>query len=726
MAKRPTKAPEAETDAVEAEKKPKKAERVSAMDHEELAGIVKAAVDDAVDYIDSNIAPEREEAQKFYRGEPLGDEEDGRSSIVMTEVRDVILAMMPSLLRIFLSSERYVEFLPRREDAIDVAEQQTDYINHIIQVDNPGFEIFYSAFHDALRKKTGIFKAWFEKRKEVVELESSGLNAEQLAIIMNEDGVEVLEVEEEGDEGEIEVRYKRTREIEEFKVAAVPPEEFLIARNARDVETADFVGTRQLKTISDLVAMGYDLDEITENAGTDTGFETNNEKEARNPALNVLKGGSAEQTDADPTMRRVYYTESFIRVDADGDGIAELRRICTLGDHHYILHDELWDDLVPFAVISPDPEPHMAIGYSMADQTKDLQRIKTNIVRNTLDSLAQSVFPRMGIVEGQVNVADALNNEVGAVIRQKQPGMVQIYDMPFVGQQSLAVLSYVDDIGAKRTGITKASQGLDPDVLQSTTKAAVTATMSAAQERIEMIARIFAETGVKRLFKILLRLVCRYQQNPRIVRLRGSFVSVDPRDWDAEMDVVVNVGLGTGNVSDRLAALNILAAKAEQAVVNMPDNPLFGIRELRSMYAKMLEMAGIKDVSRYVRAVPPDIDQQMAQQRQQAQGQAQDPTTLLAQVEVQKAKINGEAQVAKVNLDQWKAEQENDRERDRMEADFMLRAMELQLKYGAQVDIAQIKAMVDRERHAMSAQAQVQQAALQPPQPQGAMNGPTS
>lgn len=664
---------------------------------EEYQGILKAAISDAIDYVDTHLAPSRQEAMKLYRGEPLGNEEAGRSQIVMTELRDVVQAMLPSLLRVFCSTERYVEFLPAQPEDAPLAEQMTDYIQHILMVENNGFSVFHDAMKDALISKTGVIRWRVEEKTEVTENQYSGLDEEGFALLISEEGAQVVSFQTEPDAGEdampsISATIRRTTERKRFVVEAIPPEEFLIDRNARDVASSLYVGHRQILTVSDLVEMGYDFDEVVEHAGSEDGFINNTETQTRVPAIVDMMRG---QENSDPSSQRVYYVENFIRVDKDNDGIAELRRVCTIGGSCYVLHDEVVTE-APFTLLTPDPLPHAAIGFGISDQVRDLQMIKTSIVRSVLDSLAMSIHPRVVGVEGQVNFDDLLNNENGAVIRAKQPGMVQSLDTPFVGIQAMPVLEYMDAIRAGRTGMTKASQGLDPDVLQSTTKAAVTATMAASEQRLEMIARIFAETGMKALFRGLLRAVVKNQDKPRTVRLRNSWVAVDPRSWTAEMDVIVNVGLGHGNATERTQLLLGLAQKQEQALISMgPDNPLCSLVEYRNTLAKILELANIRDASRYLKPVTTDSLAQLKPPAQQ-----QDPSAAILQAQIANDK-------AKNDLEMWKARAADDRERDRVEADVMLRAAEMSLKYGAQVDTATIRAMMDRNRQdAMQQQAQ--------------------
>jgi hypothetical protein len=673
-----------------------------AMSEEAFQGAVKAAITDAEDYIDDEIAPQRRLATKFYRGDNFGNEEEGRSQVVMTEVRDTILAMMPSLLRVFTASEKPVEFSPRKAEDVPMAEQATDYVSFVFNNDNPGFSIMHSWLKDALTTKLGVVKWYTAKTYDVTETSYSKLDQAQINVLQTDSTVSSLEAVQTG-EGEpdpmtglpshlFDVFVRRQFERERQVVECVPPEEFIIARNARDLDSADYVGHRSLKTMSELVGMGYDFDEIEQNGNTSSSFDLNTEAQTRNPGLREFLGGTSDSSD--PSMRRYLYVESYIRIDKDGDGVAELRRVCTLGEASYILHDEVAED-VRFAVICPDPEPHMVIGSSIADQVMDLQLIKSNIVRNTLDSLAQTIHPRTAYVEGAVNTDDLMNVETGGLVRVTQPGMIQELGSTFVGQQAMPILAYIDDIKASRTGMSKASQGLDADVLQSTTKAAVTATMSAAQERLEMVARIFAETGVRRLFRGLLKEIIRHQDRPRVVRLRNSWVPVDPRAWDADMDVVVNVGLGTGSIEQKVQTLMAVLAQQKEILQTLgPNNPIVTIKQMRNTIAQILELQGVKDASRYFNEITPEIEQQMAQPPQPAP----DPAQILAQVEAEKIKKDIEIADKKMAVEIATQKASDDRERDKIETDLWLKSYEMGLKYGVVVPVEQAFALIDRPR----------------------------
>lgn len=666
------------------------------MSDEEFRYIVFQAIEDSETYIDSYIAPERQTAMSYYLGNAFGNEEDGRSQVVMTEVRDTVLAMMPSLLRIFTGGDKILEFVPKSAEDVEAAEQATDLINYIFMQENSGFRILHDSIKDALILKTGILN-WYKLDDEAVEYYTySGLSVVEANMIAQDPGIEVDVYAEESDmmtgQQVVSMQVRRIRKTPRYIVECVPPEQFLIDNEAMSIDDAIYVARRRLLTVSDLVSMGYDRNEIEMNAGTG-GFEMNQEVIVRNPADQSFFG--ITQT-SDETTDKVFYVESYIRIDKDGDGIAELHRVCTIGNGAYILHDEVVQ-AAPFAILSPDPTPHTIFGQSVADQTMDLQLIKSSIMRNTLDSLAQSIHPRTVVVEGQVNMDDVMNNETGAIIRARTAGAVIPFATPFVGQSALGVMAYLDEVKTQRTGISRTSQGLDADVLQSTTKSAVQAQLSASQDRIEMIARLFAD-GLKRCFQGLLQLVVQHQDKEKIMRLRNKFVPVDPRGWDSSMDMIVNIALGRGSDESRLMGLAAIVQMQQQAIEKYgPNNPLVDLAQFRNTLAQMTMLQGFQDASQFWKEVNPEEVALFMQQMSAGQNKP-DPATLLAQVEAEKIKADIIINASKQELERQKALADADFQRDKLIAESLLKAAEIQAKYGTQVDIATIRADIDRQR----------------------------
>ena len=666
-------------------------ERPQAMDEDTFRAAIRARFDDAVDYIDSWVAPSRAQATDYYKGGPLGNEEAGRNQIVMTEVRDKTLALMPDLMRIFTSSDRIADFSPNNAGTTEQATQQTEVVNHVFYEDNPGFLILYSLLMDGNVRKAG-FATWrWSDDETVMEERFSGLEQGQIQLLLSDRDVEVVEATESADfPGLFDVVARRYGGKQRCIVEAVPPEEVVIARDARDLDTASYIGRRQEKTFSDLVAMGYPIETLEEYAGSGDVFSNNLEAQARNPAVQQFT-----RSETDQASKTTLYAEHYARIDRDGDGIAELRRVCTIGGSCHVLLDEVIG-MAPVAAFCPIPEPHTVIGMSVADQVSDLQRILSRLTRDTLDSLSESIRPRTWMVEGMVNEDDMLNNELGGVIRMRQPGMAGEFNRTFLGRESMPVIKWFDDLSAKRTGITGAAQGLDPDVMQSTTKAAVQATVQGAQARTELIARVYAETGLKRLMKGIRDTLIRHQDRPRTIRLTGGWVEVDPRVWDASLDVRVNVALGRGNDDDKVQSLVQVAAAQEKVIMQLgPFNPLCDLSNLRETYAQIIHLMGFKDAAKYFKELPPQLMAQLAQQAAQAPKQPQDPGVLLAQIEQQKAQFEAQAATEKLKLQKYEIDLENQRKYAEMRQDLLIKIAEIQAKNKVELDIARLEAATD-------------------------------
>lgn len=659
------------------------------LSEEEFAGRVRMAIASAERFIDDHVTPHRVEAAKYYRGAYFGDEEEGRSQVVLSEVRDTIQAMMPSLMRIFTSGQKIVEYMPRTPEDVVVAEQASDTVNFIFNEMNPGFQILHSVFKDALLKRAGIVTWWAESEDKVVEKHFSGMTEEEVLLFRQNNPT--AEFKYIYPETSINPLYPTTYKFcvklvdrqAKYRIRALPPECFIIDKRARDTDRMfDIIGYRDLVSVSDLIEMGFEEEDILEHGapGDDDLWVAEMEEQERNP------GYETPYDDNEPSLKRVKYMKVYIRIDKDGDGIAELRCIHAIGDTCYILKDEVVDH-APFALFCPDPEPHTVFGHSLADVTMDLQRIKSHVMRATLDSLAQSIFPRTVIVEGQVNIDDVLNKEVGAVVRARQIGAVQDMSTPFVGQAAMPILDYLDQIKAQRTGITPTSQGLDADVLQSTTRAAVNAQISASQDRIELIARTFAETGMRQLFSGLLKLITRHQDKPLLIRLRGQWVPVDVSQWDANMDCIVSVALGRGDDAQQMGFLTQLAQKQEQILQQMGlSNPLVKPSQYANTLNQIVRKAGFKNPESFFSPISPEQDAQIAQAQDASKSQQKDPNQLLAEVELAKAQADTFAKLQSQAIQRAQLQLDSDLKRDQMEADIILKAAEIAAKGGQPVD----------------------------------------
>lgn len=671
---------------------------------EEIGAMIQQELTDARVYIDLEVGPMRAAATQAYRGILDTAFEDAaeltsqsfldqsispatRNEITSRDVRDSILGLMPDLMRIFTSTQSVCEYKPENVESVEMAEQATDYANYVMMRDNCGFRILHDAFKDALKFKASIVKVWWDDSTIVRTEHYRNLNPDNVFILEQDPEVETIEVikkivvDENGqtiNNGTdsmgtpiVDVRIKRRVKNGRIKLTPLPPEEFIIDRRARSLDKFTICGHRSMKTVGEMVALGFDEDTVREHV-TSPEMDTNVEYIARQPWARVV--GSFDGLN--PAMQRVLVVEAYCWLDSDGDGVPELWQIWTLGPSYKIIHKEMVDYL-PFADFHCDPEPHTFFGESISDVTMDIQRIKTQIWRDSLDSLAQSVRPRMAIVEGQVNYDDVLNNEIGSIIRMRQPGMVQPLDTPFVGQNAFPMIEYIDSVLEKRTGVSLQSMGLDADSLQSTTRLAVQQQVSASQGRVELLARVLAE-GVRKVFDLILKLSCTHQDKPRIVQLRGKFVPIDPRYWNADMSVEIAVGLGDGTAEQKITVLMGIKQAQEQILMTLgPQNPLVGFPQYSYTLRKLAELAGFRDATKFFNELPANF--QMPPPPQPAQ---QNPEMVKAQAQVQQMAAQHELDVQRLQLDQQKATAENARLVARDNAEMDLKRQELNMRAG--------------------------------------------
>ena len=674
----------------------------------DLQAILDNEIDNAIGYISSETVEERREALMAYNRELYGNEVEGRSMIVTGEVAEAVDGALPQLLRVFTQSDDVVRFEPKAPGDEEAAKQATEYCNWVMMNDNPGFDVFATWFKDALLQKNGIVKVWWNDETSVDKESYKDLTEEELALLLADGQMEIVS-QEQIQVGEApapvdpmlvqqamaqglpppqpqmvplfsyNVKVKKVNKKGSVKVENVPPEEFLISKKAKRIDDAPFVAHRRLTTRSELLAMGFSKDKINDLPTYDD-LTFTPERVAR-----FSNGEQPDDPSLDKSMDEIETFECYIRTDYDKDGIAELRRVFYAGQT--ILENEE-ADFIPFCSICPIPMPHKFFGHSLADRVTDIQKIKTTITRQMLDNLYLSNNARMMVVDGQVNLDDMLTVTPGGIVRVKNPAAVTPLQVPLVASQAFPMLGYMDQVQQKRTGVTEASQGLDPNILQNATATAVAMVQNAGAARIELIARIFAETGVKDLFKRVLHLVCKYQDKQRIVRMRGKFVTIDPREWSNEYDLTVNVGLGTGNREQQMAMTAAVLQKQEQLLGTMGmANPFVSPAQYRNTLGRFIESAGFKDTNEFFREITPEIESQILapQQPQPDPASAAIMQQATAQIEIDRAKALNDIEIAKA-----KAEAQIQLEREKAAANLQLKTAEFQAE--AQLKAAKVGA----------------------------------
>lgn len=661
------------------------------MDEATLKAITDEEIRNSLGFVGGKLSEQRRKAMYYYLGKPIGDlappEVEGRSSVVSTDVADTVEWMLPNLLKIFTAGENVVEFAPQGAEDEAAAKQATDYVNYVFYKQNPGFLLMNSWFKDALLQKVGVLKVFWDSKRDETREEYQGLSDLELTMILQDDDLEVVEHSAYPDQSQQpvaaadammglaqpvmlhDVTLKRVKDVSQVRIEAVPPEEFLISREAKSIESARFVAHRSIKTISELRAAGYkNIDDITSDDVGSYNMERMERISFDDEQAFVFGNNDSA---LDESQRQVWVTECYIKVDFDGDGISEWRKITRAGDQ-IIDNEEI--DTPPFVAITPILLPHRFFGLSIADQAMEIQRSKTGVMRAALDNFYLSVNQRVGAVEGQVNLDDLLTSRPGGVVRMKSPSALVPINQPALGAAPIQMLEFLDTVKENRTGFTRYSQGNSADSLNKTATG-INIITNRSDQRVELIARVFAETGVKDLFRKILKLVTQHQDKESVIRLNGQWAAIDPREWKNQFDLTINVGLGTGNKDQIVAHLNTLMQIQERGMQ-------IGISDPQTIYhaaSKLAENLGFKQASQFFI----DPSSKPPQQPQP------DPKLIEAQ--------------HKAQLEQWKAEQEFRLKEQELEATIALRREEMLLKYQQQQDpftalYQQTQGMIDGPR----------------------------
>jgi hypothetical protein len=677
------------------------------LSEDEIQNTVTSAVREAVDFVETEVSPDRIKAQKYFDGKSAVDFEEGRSRVTATKVRDTIRAIKPALMRVFLQSDKPVEFIPNTPQAVMGADQATKYAKYIFERNN-GFRILSDVFHDALIKKVGVAKVYYDEVQHVEIDEYSDLTPEQLAFIENDPESEVLSQEETIiaeaviDEMGIEIqprmasynlRVARTSTKGQIKIQSVAPEDFFVDRMAVSIDDCYVCGHTSEARVGDLVAMGFDFETVYNLGGAADGTVDDEEELARRGWDDT----DDDENAADPSMRKVQFTEAYMKMDIEGTGVPRLYKFICAGNDYEILDYELCD-YIPFAVFEVDPEPHTFFGRSLAEIVIEDQDAATSLLRGLLDGLAMANNPRVMAVQNLVNMDDLLNNEIGGVVRVKDINALREFSIGNGASAALPALQFYDEAIRAKTGVTGAAMGMDADALQSQTAAGVNAAVQAASAVSELIARNLAEGGMRQMFRLIAQ-IARANPNPNeMMRLDGQFVPVDPRSWTNDLDLVTNVGLGNNRREDRIAALQMTMQTQMQIwQAYGPTNGIVSMTGIRNTLADILGMAGIHNADRYYNPMNPQIEQQMLMMAAQAaqgdpsQQPPSDPNMAFLQAEQMKMSARVQADMAKTQLDAEKMRMDDDLERDRMAQDLAIKAAELLAKTGVQLDLNAIK-----------------------------------
>ena len=624
----------------------------SKLTDDELISRVNSEIADSIGYNDT-VSDQREKAMEYYYGLPFGNEVDGRSQYVDSSVMDTIEWIKPSLMRVFAAGDEMVTFEPVGPEDVEAAQQATDYVNYIFTKDNPGWEILYTWFTDALLQKNGIVKCWWDEYEDWNREEYNGLDEQEFNALILNPSVEVIEHTPYQDDYGMkhDVVLSRQSYVGKVRIENVPPEEFLISREAKSIADARFTCHRVLKTLSELRIMYPDEDLDPQELGSGEDLHTYDEERLARFEFDDSRGlpwSDGNVNSEDDTLQTYWLHESFMRMDYDDDGIAELRKVCSVGQK--VLANEPIDR-IPFVSLTPVKIPHKFFGMSIADLVMPIQEIKSVLMRNLMDNMYNQNFGRYAVLEGQANLDDLLTQRPGGVVRVKSPNAIMPLATPQLEQASFSMLDYLDKLRESRSGVNKFSQGLNENALTShTTATAVAATMTAAQSRVELIARCFAETGVKELMKNIYELVLKNQDHQRVIKLRNKWVPVRPDMWKDQYDCTVSVGIGNGNRDQQLMHLTTMLQFAGDAMRG--GLKIVSEKNMYNMGAALVRNMGFQNVDDFLtdpESVPPQPDPREQMEQAELQLKQKELEIKAADIQVKQMKIQQDAAEAQVD-----------------------------------------------------------------------------
>lgn len=711
------------------------------MSEANLVALIESLEQDCYGESDGTLANERSAALDRYNGALLGNEVPGRSAAISTDLRDTVEAVVPQLLRIFLSGDDVVRFDPRGPEDVAQAKLETDYINFVVTQRNNAFVLFSTWFRDALLQKNGYVKAWWETRSDVMVEYYQGQTQDSLAILQADPCVEIVGLSPYMDEyGQqiFDVQLRRKKETGYVKTDNVPCEEILVHSSHREVglENCIFVEHRRNLTLSEIRQMGIDVPDDW--AGEEYDPTTREESISRDRFAEITQ----QQYDSiDPATRRATYKEIYARIDEDGDGVAELRRICMV-NRHVVVDEEA--DMIPFSVCTPVIQPHRHIGYGYYDFLKEIELAHTALLRVFFDNNYLSVNGRYAVNVDTVNVDDLLTSRPGGVVRTKGDPSASIFPIthPSTGETALSAMTYLDAWKKQATGVVMDSSVLSADILNKSTATGISQAISVWQARIEAVARCFAETGMKDLFRIVHGLAAKNATSQERVQLNQQWHAVDPREWTKRTDLTVTLGLGTGSKEIKVQFL-------QQALVGMVQGlqgglPTVTVQNVYEMQKELFKEMGYRDADRFVtdptqnppQPKPPPESVQVAQIKAQADQAAAQQDAAMKERELQlQAQVKDREQQNALLIqqqndarDDLRAQREHERElqrmamedareRERMVLDAQLKREEMQLKTQAAVQAAQVKGEAVVRSSEYTAQAAV--ASKPPPKDDG-------
>lgn len=645
----------------------------------------------------AKLSQDRARALDYYNGDLSKDlpAATGRSSAVSMDVADTIEGIMPQLMDVFMGGDEVVKFEPVGPDDEQAADQETKFINHVFLNQNSGFLTLYSFVKDALLSKTGVVKVWWDENERESKETYLDKSADEYAMLAADDEIEITAHTEHDGLHDVEITTRKN--VSQARVMGVPPEEFGIEPSARTIRDANYCFHKIVdRTEQDLIDQGYDAADVKKLPSYRAW--TGGEEQSRD-----MNEETASSPDNNTATRRVEITEHYIRMDYEGSGKACLYRVTTGGPAGQILHrdgkpDVIEFDVVPFAAMTPIIVTHRFYGRSLADLVLDIQKIKTALLRQLLDNAYLSNNPRVEVGEDGATdntLDDLLVSRPGGVVRTKRVGSLAWQVVPNIAQNVYPLVEYMDGVREWRTGVTKQGQGIDANALQNQSATAVNQAFTASQARVRLIARIFAETGIRDMFWLLHKTIKQHANQQQAVKIGYGWVPVDPREWQERDDLTIHVGLGTGSRAEQAGRLAMIAQAQEKMLAGgmtniVPPDRVFNLA------AELTKVAGYKDPQIFF-ADPDEKDPETGQPKNPAPQPQPDPAMLKVQADMQikqqEMQFKGQELQAKAQIDQVADQRKAQIEQVQAQADIETQDRKMQ----AEMALAQQRFALERE-----------------------------
>jgi len=636
-----------------------------------------------------------EEPLRYYLGLPLGNEQEGRSSLVSTDVADAIEWIMPQIMKSFTQNNEVVVFDPVNEGDELQAQIESEYVYDVLMKQNDGFTLIHQFVKDALMQRNGMLKVYYEDDEKITTYNYSGLTEDQLAVALLDEDSEILELTEDESQSENPLEQEPTTYSAKIKVTEkcgkicidpVAPEEFRVNTQHNNISLANARFTCHIvnKTLSDLREEGYKDEDIEDLVSSDllrSAYRFNYQNEPTQ-VPSVLS--------SDDANRLVEVTECYLKLDVNGDGIAELMKVTVAGVETptVILSMEEIDSL-PWISTTAILMSHKFQGLSIYDRLKSIQDNKTAIIRNIMDNMYLQNNQRNVVLEGQVNLDDLLVSRPGGLIRVKRTDAIMPLQTPAIGDAAFSMMQYLDEVKAGRTGVSADGTASPENVGNAVGSQGVERMMNAKEELVGLIIRVICETGIKPLCNKIRDLVTMHVDTIEDFKFRGQWVKVNPSEWEERTRSSVRVGTGTGDTRAKLAAIQQVQLLQEK-IMSMPNQTLTNPNKIYATIDDFCKFSGLDSANKYFVDPASPEGQQAAQQAQQTQQQQQQEAQ-----QAQLEQMRMQAELAKSATTTAEAQMQNVAIKGQVELGKHQREME---KQSFQIQLEQLKAELDKAK----------------------------